>query len=61
MELIIFTTSLIQEKLYLRLRIVSEKLIDKYANEFAAYLEAEHKVSDKLTLQYGAWSTIRPF
>jgi hypothetical protein len=34
--------------------ILSEKLIDKYANEFAAYLEAEHKVSDKLTLQYGA-------
>ena len=29
-------------------------MIDKYANEFAAYLEAEHKVSDKLTLQYGA-------
>ncbi|MFY9241393.1 MAG: TonB-dependent receptor [Polaribacter sp.] len=34
--------------------IQAEKLIDKYANEFAAYLEAEHKVSDKLTLQYGA-------
>jgi hypothetical protein len=34
--------------------IQPEKLIDKYANEFAAYLEAEHKVSDKLTLQYGA-------
>ncbi|MFT6191684.1 MAG: hypothetical protein ACJAV8_001110 [Polaribacter sp.] len=33
--------------------IQSEKLIDKYANEFAAYLEAEHKVNDKLTLQYG--------
>ena len=33
--------------------IQSEKLIDKYANEFAAYLEAEQKVSDKLTLQYG--------
>ena len=31
-----------------------EKLIDKYANEFAAYLEAEHKINDKLTLQYGA-------
>lgn len=30
-----------------------EKLIDKYANEFAAYLEAEHRVNDKLTLQYG--------
>jgi hypothetical protein len=34
--------------------IQPEKLIDKYANEFAAYLEAEHKVSEKLTLQYGA-------
>ena len=34
--------------------IQPEKLIDKYANEFAAYLEAEHKVGDKLTLQYGA-------
>jgi hypothetical protein len=34
--------------------IQSEKLIDKYANEFAAYLEAEHSINDKLTLQYGA-------
>ena len=33
--------------------IVSEKLIDKYANEFAAYIEAEHEINDKLTLQYG--------
>jgi hypothetical protein len=33
--------------------IQREKLIDKYANEFAAYLEAEHEVNDKLTLQYG--------
>ena len=33
--------------------IQPEKLIDKYANEFAAYLEAEQKVSDNLTLQYG--------
>ena len=33
--------------------IIAEKLTDKYANEFAAYLEAEQKVSDKLTLQYG--------
>ena len=33
--------------------ILPEKLIDKYANEFAAYIDAEHKVSDKLTLQYG--------
>ncbi|QNM86822.1 TonB-dependent receptor [Polaribacter pectinis] len=33
--------------------IVAEKLIDKYANEFAAYIDAEHKISDKLQLQYG--------
>ncbi len=30
-----------------------EKLIDKYANEFAAYIDAEHKISNNLTLQYG--------
>ncbi len=30
-----------------------EKLTDKYANEFAAYIDAEHKISDNLTLQYG--------
>jgi hypothetical protein len=34
--------------------ILPEKLIDKYANEFAAYLEAEHSINNKLTLQYGA-------
>jgi hypothetical protein len=33
--------------------IIAEKLIDKYANEFAAYIDAEHKVSDKLRFQYG--------
>lgn len=33
--------------------IQQEKLIDKYANEFAVYLDAEHKLSDKLRLQYG--------
>ena len=33
--------------------IVAEKLIDKYANEFAAYIQAEHKISNKLRLQYG--------
>ena len=33
--------------------IVAEKLIDKYANEFAAYIDAEHKVSNSLSLQYG--------
>ena len=33
--------------------ILPEKLIDKYANEFAAYIEAEHQINDKLSLQYG--------
>ena len=33
--------------------IVAEKLTDKYANEFAAYIDAEHKINDKLQLQYG--------
>ncbi len=33
--------------------IIAEKLIDKYANEFAAYIDAEHKINNKLTLQYG--------
>ena len=33
--------------------IIREKLIDKYANEFGAYVEAEHKISNKLTLKYG--------
>ncbi|WP_109298945.1 TonB-dependent receptor [Aquimarina sp. AU474] len=33
--------------------IIREKLIDKYANEFGAYIDAEHKVSNNLTLQYG--------
>ncbi len=33
--------------------IVPEKLIDKYANEFAIYIDTEHKISDKLQLQYG--------
>ncbi len=33
--------------------ILEEKLINKYANEFGAYVDAEHKISDKLTLQYG--------
>ena len=33
--------------------IIAEKLIDKYANEFAIYIDAEHKVTDKLRLQYG--------
>ncbi|OIQ16303.1 TonB-dependent receptor [Lacinutrix sp. MedPE-SW] len=33
--------------------INAEKLIDKYAFENAIYLDAEHKVSNKLTLSYG--------
>lgn len=33
--------------------IVAEKLIDKYANELATYIDAEHKINDKLQLQYG--------
>ncbi len=33
--------------------IIREKLIDKYANEFGAYIDAEHKISNNLTLQYG--------
>ncbi|AXT63775.1 TonB-dependent receptor [Aquimarina sp. AD10] len=33
--------------------ILREKLIDKYANEFGTYIDAEHKVSNNLTLQYG--------
>ena len=33
--------------------IVAEKLIDKYANEFAAYVDVEQKVSNNFRLQYG--------
>lgn len=33
--------------------IIEEKLIDKYANEFAAYADVEHKISDNFTVQYG--------
>jgi len=37
--------------------IVAEELTNKYANEFAAYVDIEHQISDKLTLQYGLrWS-----
>ncbi|SFW27378.1 TonB-dependent receptor [Cellulophaga fucicola] len=37
--------------------ILPKKLIDKYANEFAAYIDAEHKITNNLTLQYGLrWS-----
>ena len=33
--------------------IIAEKLTDKYANEFAAYIDAEHKISENFRLQYG--------
>ena len=33
--------------------INAEKLIDKYSNEFAAYIDAEHRISDRISLQYG--------
>tara|TARA_R110002049_G_scaffold50271_3_gene142719 strand:- start:1122 stop:3497 length:2376 start_codon:yes stop_codon:yes gene_type:complete len=37
--------------------ITPRKLINKYANEFAAYIDAEHKVTENITLQYGLrWS-----
>ncbi|WP_324026777.1 TonB-dependent receptor [Maribacter sp. BPC-D8] len=33
--------------------IVEEQLIQKYANEFAAYVDFEHRVTDNLSLGYG--------
>jgi hypothetical protein len=33
--------------------IIPEKLTDKYANEFATYLDVEHKITNNLRLQYG--------
>ena len=33
--------------------IEEEQLIQKYSNEFATYIDAEHKINNKLTLQYG--------
>ncbi|NKI25979.1 TonB-dependent receptor [Arenibacter sp. 6A1] len=37
--------------------ITADKLTDKYANEFGAYIDTEHSISDKLSLQYGLrWS-----
>ncbi len=33
--------------------ILEEQLIKKYANEFAAYVDVEHKIIDKLRVQYG--------
>lgn len=33
--------------------IQTQKLIDKYANEFAAYIATEHRINNKLALEYG--------
>ncbi len=33
--------------------IVEEQLIEKYANEFAAYVDVEHSITQNLSLQYG--------
>ncbi len=33
--------------------IIEEQLIQKYANEFAAYIDIEHDINNKLSLQYG--------
>lgn len=33
--------------------IVEEQLIEKYANEFAAYIDIEHQLSDRLSMEYG--------
>jgi len=33
--------------------IIEEQLIEKYANEFAAYVDVEHNVTENLRLQYG--------
>ncbi|MBT8205060.1 MAG: TonB-dependent receptor, partial [Eudoraea sp.] len=33
--------------------ILEEQLIQKYANEFAAYVDVEHDLSENLSLQYG--------
>jgi len=33
--------------------VPEDKLIDKYANELGVYIDAEHKISNKLALQYG--------
>jgi hypothetical protein len=33
--------------------ILPEKLTNKYANEFAAYIEANHKINSNFTLKYG--------
>ncbi|WP_299684703.1 TonB-dependent receptor [uncultured Dokdonia sp.] len=37
--------------------IVEDQLTKNFANEFAAYVDVEHKITDKLNLQYGLrWS-----
>ncbi len=42
--------------------IIAEELTNKYANEFAAYIDAEHKLSKNLTLRYGLrWSHFTRF
>ncbi len=33
--------------------ILEEQLIEKYANEFAAYIDVEHNITEQLSLQYG--------
>ncbi len=33
--------------------IIEEQLIQKYANEFAAYIDVEHEITEKLSLNYG--------
>ncbi|MEO9893346.1 TonB-dependent receptor, partial [Aurantibacter sp.] len=33
--------------------IVEEQLIEKYANEFAAYIDIEHDITENLSLEYG--------
>lgn len=33
--------------------IVADQLTKKFANEFAAYVDIEHKINDNLTLEYG--------
>ena len=33
--------------------IIEEQLVKKYANEFAAYVDVEHKLSQNLTVEYG--------
>ncbi|MDH3796873.1 MAG: TonB-dependent receptor, partial [Flavobacteriaceae bacterium] len=33
--------------------IIEEQLIEKYANETAAYIDVEHKITENISLQYG--------